>query len=332
MLRSGWTNRRLALCIAPWITLAACGSEEAGPGDEPTEVEVRAVTATDPTRIWHRVTGFLMDIAVANGPPSRWGIDTNAGPGGFRVVKWSGSQWAATNGRGIRIALKGTGDANGDASSDVFVPWIINSDGHIFRATSSSGAAWEGVPDPAPGVTAVDIGSGPPAPNMQMWAAGSDGRVYEFDDVFQRWFRWADASDVPRNVIRVSGPSVGVGFDTVFALTSLGEVWAFTRDATWKRVGTDTDNLRTDVAARIMALEPGNGFMHSIMVTSSKANNQVRTYQGDGGAGVFVGTGPYVVLDFPPGAIPTHPIAVSAERERNRVWIVTADHRVYYGE
>ena len=120
---------------------------------------------SDPTRTWHGVTGLLKDIATGNGASSRWGIDTNDGPGGYRVVKWSGSSWAATNGRGVRIALEGVGDANGDWHSDTFIPWVVTREGHLFRATSTAGNAWVLQPDLPNGVLAVDIGggSGPPA-------------------------------------------------------------------------------------------------------------------------------------------------------------------------
>ena len=342
MLKSGCAALRLVLCIATGIASSACGVEEDGPPGESTVEKVSPLTATDPVRKWYQVTGLLTDIATANGAASRWGIDTNWGPGGFRVVKWSGSQWAATSGRGVRIALKGTGDANQDDISDVFVPWVVTSDGHINRATSSAGNAWVAVPDLPAGVFAIDIGSGSPATDMRMWAVGNNGRVYEFDGS-----QWSINPNSPTDAIRVSGPVRGhqTWGKQVLVLTSLGRVCALTQvngQERWVDPGLfleNPDDRRNDISAAVSLdqayWQTGWGFMSSIMVTSSKAgeSNYVRTWDPTPGGGGFFWTGPYKFNV--PGlqlTIPAPPMAVSSDVDRNRVWIVTTDHRVYYGE
>jgi hypothetical protein len=335
----------LVLGIASGVLVAACAPEEDAPVDEPASPEVRALTATSPTRTWRQVTGLLFDIATANGPPSRWGIDTNFGQNsfgqvGFRVVKWSGDRWAATNGRGVRIALKGTGDANGDGISDVFVPWVVTNDGRIWRANNTSGSSWTQLPELNFGVTAVDVGSGGPVVNMTMYSAGSDGHVYQF---FEQSNQWLSFSTSPTNVIRVSGPirtDRGTANDDedVMVLTSVGEVWAFlTSRVIWTRLGSETSSARTDLSAEgtLELASFSDGFLNSIMVTSSKPgdSNAVRTFQHErfrvAGTGDYVGTGPYTAGGAPIGSAP---IAVSSDVDHHRVWIVTANNRVYYGE
>jgi len=330
-----------ALCIVSGVMVSACGPEEDGRPDDPTTVEVRAVTDKSPVRTWRAVTGLLRDIATANGAASRWGIDTNigsstTGPSGYRVVKWSGDRWAATAGRGARIALRGTGDANLDGISDVFVPWVVTTSGYIWRANDTSGNTWTRVANLRFDVSAVDIGSSGPAANMTMWSAGSDGRIYRFlDQVGQ----WSPVTGAPTNVIRVAGPVRTLPGDTpieLMALTSAGEVWALLPSGAvpWTRLPGGADPGRTDVSweADLELLGHRDGFLTSMMVTSSAPgdNNRVVTFRPDGFfSPAFVETGPYTVGGVP---IPSFPIAVSPDVDRHRAWIVTADNRVYYGE
>jgi hypothetical protein len=339
------TYRWLALAIASGVTFSACAAEGDASFHEPATEEAEALTVTDPTRTWRQVTGLLFDIATANGPPSRWGIDTNFGQTSFgqsgcRVVKWSGDKWAATAGRGARIALKGTGDVNGDGISDVFVPWVVTSDGQVWKANNTSGSSWTRLPELNFGVTAVDIGSGGPSPNMTMWSVGSDGHVYRFFEESNQWHAlWAS----PTGVIRVSGPvrtqDSPSADDAVMVLTSAGDVWWFHSHwlTPWNKLGSQTSTFRTDVSAESTLTHAAldDGFFSSIMVTSSRLgdSNRVRTFQHERfrqpGVGDYVGTGPYTAGGTPINSVP---IAVSSDVDRHRVWIVTANNRVYYGE
>jgi hypothetical protein len=74
------------------------------------------------------------------------------------------------------------------------------------------------------------------------------------------------------------------------------------------------------------------GFLSSIVVTSSKLGETphshfVRTFQP---WGEWFGTGPYNAGWSRP--MDHHPIAVSTDRDRCRVWIVLANNTVFYGE
>jgi hypothetical protein len=333
-MRMKRVNRWLALVFAPALMTAACGTEEDPSVDGQIETEVAAVTATSPNRTWHGVTGLLVDIATGNGPASRWGIDTNDSFVGFRVVKWSGSQWAATQGRGVRIALKGVSDLNSDGISDAFTPWVVTRQGVVRRALDSSGNSWVDMPALPGGVPAIDIGSGTPITNMTMWAVGNDRRLYQFDEGSNSWFSPLGS---PTNVIRVSGPVFGTTFaKLVFVLTAAGEVWALNANQHWAKLGTQTDTLRTDVSAgSSLATASADGFLASIMVTSAKSSiaaaDAVRAFKATDtlGSGDFFGTGPYSVQGQ---VISGPPVAVSSDCDRKRVWIVTSGNRVYYGE
>jgi hypothetical protein len=319
-----------------WVALAACGIEEpdtAAPTDEPTIEEVRAVTSIDATRHWHGVTGLLKDIATANGPSSRWGIDTNSGTDGFRVVKWSGSQWAATPGRGIRIALQGRGDTNHDDISDTFIPWVVTSSGHIKRATDPTGNAWVPVADLPNGVLAKDIGGGSgggfdATGNEVMWAVGQDGILYTTsgDDLGAQW---ATLQGSPTSVNRVSsGPHRKDIHGEVLALTTNGEIWLSNSQLQFVRIASNLSSLGpTDVSMGSSdAIAPQGFDVGSIMLTTFSPGRQVLTFDpiNQTGGGHFVSTGAY--------PIPAPPIAVSSDVDFNRVWIVTSDNRVYYGD
>jgi hypothetical protein len=337
----------LALCILSGAMVSACAPEEDGLPDDPTTEEVRALTATDPSRTWRGVTGLLRDIATANGPSSRWGIDTSFGQNifgqsGNRVVRWSGDRWVATAGRGARIALRGTGDANLDGISDVFVPWVVTSDGRIWRATDTSGNVWIRMPELSAGVTARDIGSGGAVGNnMAMWSAGSDGRVYQFFDAENQWRPMVTSpfgeplSILPTNVLRVAGPVrmyPGQPQIEVVALTYLGEVWAFFPNsrAGWTRLDTGAEFFRTDVSSEAsMTQFFRDRFLTSTMVTTSQPGDHTPVQAFNTDRGGFWSTGPYSVGGVP---ISSTPIAVSSDVDRHRVWIVTADTHVYYGE
>jgi hypothetical protein len=121
------------------------------------------------------------------------------------------------------------------------------------------------------------------------------------------------------------------------ALTSLGDVWAFTEFAEWVKLGDATDPRRTDVSAAMGLNQSGSpGLLRSIMVTNSGPAGEwsVLTYR-DGSQvwPTFIRTGPYRDYNYPGGLpIVSPPIAVSSDLDHNRVWIVTADHRVYYGD
>lgn len=133
MVRRFLVPIKLALALQ-FAFLHGCGSEELTTPEPPTSEEMSAVTGSDPTRRWHPVTGILRDIATGNGPSSRWGIDTNCNDaaGGCRIVRWSGSGWVPTTGRGHRIALRRN-------SNGAYFPWVVNAQYMIFRATDTLG-------------------------------------------------------------------------------------------------------------------------------------------------------------------------------------------------
>jgi hypothetical protein len=325
-------NRWLALALAPWIAIAACADEDEAPAEDPTETQTGAVSTTDSTRRWFAVTGLLNDIATGNGPSSRWGIDTNDGIGGFRVVRWSGSSWVATNGRAVRIALRGSGDANGDGKSDTYRPWVVTREGHIFRATDANGSIWVQMSDLPNGVRATDIGSGTPVSNMSMWAIGTDGNVYQFEEANF----WVIAPNSPGNspspALRVSGPIFGTtATKQVMVMAAGGQVFFLNQNGFWVALGTPF-SLHTDISAgSSLPTAQADGFLSSIMLTSLSNSPFVRAFKPTNGtgAGFFTGTGAYAVNG---AVIRSPPIAVSSDNDRKRVWIVTEDHHVYYGE
>jgi hypothetical protein len=290
--------------------------------DEPTVTETRALSYDDPSRTWHQVTGLLVDIATGNGASSRWGIDTNFARGGGNVVKWVGSKWQTTAGRGLRIALLGGPDNDQDGFSDTYLPWVINDQGRLYRATDTSGNTWVQVPDIAPGITFRDIGGGggsATAPR-RMWAAGSDGFAYLYLSESAGWMRVG--SNSPTGVVIVSaGPHCRPNNNDVMALTSLGEVWYSGNDGWW-RMGSYANPRRTDISAGFPVNGSVGGFLNSVMAVG-------RSESGSEGVTAWMTWTPaFQPLHSPAGV----PIAVASDCERSRVWVVMDNHTVWYGE
>ena len=89
---------------------------------------------------WERLSGAATDIGVgANG--AVFTIGTNRSDGGYGIWKWTGNQWQALPGGGVRIAVDPSGN-----------PWVVNDRGTIFQWR---GGSWAKLPG-----SATDIGIG----------------------------------------------------------------------------------------------------------------------------------------------------------------------------
>jgi peptidoglycan hydrolase-like protein with peptidoglycan-binding domain len=75
--------------------------------------------------VWEVLPGCAKDIGAGGG--AVWVIGCGTAAGGFGIHKWNGSNWDATPGGALRIAVGPTG-----------VPWVVNSAGTLFRRTSTS--------------------------------------------------------------------------------------------------------------------------------------------------------------------------------------------------
>jgi hypothetical protein len=186
------------------------------------------------------------------------------------------------------------------------------------------------------GVPAVDIGSGTPVANMTMWAVGSDGQLYEFFDSINVWVR--QTFSWPRQrALRVSGPIFGTTPTVqVLVLAESGDVFALNQNALFVLMSQRGTSPRTDISAgSALPNAQADGFLSSIMVASQccfgPSPTMIQAFKStDGtGAGFLTGTGAYAVDG---AVIRSAPMAISSDNDRRRVWFVTQDHRVYYGE
>jgi peptidoglycan hydrolase-like protein with peptidoglycan-binding domain len=107
-----------------------------------------------------------------------WMVSQEAWGDGFRVYKWGGSDWTASDGGAVRVAVGPTG-----------LPWVIGASGAIFRRTTTDPAPagrWEQTQAPAGGASDVGIGA-----NLDVWIIGKNS----LGDGFQvyKWNRGATA-------------------------------------------------------------------------------------------------------------------------------------------
>ena len=87
---------------------------------------------------WVRLPGAASDIGVgAKGDV--WIIGTNPVPGGFSIYRWTGRDWAPVDAGAVRIDVDGMGN-----------PWIVNSEGAIFRRERNQ---WQRLPGAASDIT-----------------------------------------------------------------------------------------------------------------------------------------------------------------------------------
>ncbi len=104
---------------------------------------------------WEQLSGAATDIGVgANG--AVFTIGTNKSDGGYGIWKWTGNQWQALPGGGVRIAV----DPNG-------TPWVVDDRGTIFRWR---GGKWAKLPG-----AAKDIGIGANGSVFTIGTNKSDG-------------------------------------------------------------------------------------------------------------------------------------------------------------
>ncbi|MEV4454693.1 tectonin domain-containing protein [Microbispora sp. NPDC049633] len=118
----------------------------------PERVRVRAVEAVRAGE-WERLPGLASRVAA--GSSALWGIS----PSGV-VQQWTGTGWTLVGDQATRISVSTDG-----------LPWIVRSNGNIFRRTSAG--QWQQVTG-----TGVDIGAGG-ADNT--WTLGSTGGVFRWN-------------------------------------------------------------------------------------------------------------------------------------------------------
>jgi hypothetical protein len=70
---------------------------------------------------WDKIPGAANDIAAGNGD-TIWVIGNDIESGGFGIHMWDGHVWTKKNGGAVRIAVDNRGN-----------PWVVNSNGNIFR-------------------------------------------------------------------------------------------------------------------------------------------------------------------------------------------------------
>jgi hypothetical protein len=100
---------------------------------------------------WEQLPGAAVDIG-AGADGSVWVIGTNPTPGGYGIYRWNGADWSPVDGGGIRIDVDDRGN-----------PWVVNSDGLIFRRAQDR---WEQLPGSA---RDISIGNGDSA-----WIIGTE--------------------------------------------------------------------------------------------------------------------------------------------------------------
>jgi Tectonin domain len=101
---------------------------------------------------WIPLIGRATDIG-AGADGSIWIIGAGKVPGGYGIFKWTGSGWNEVGGGAVRIAVDNTGS-----------PWIVNSDGVIFRRQNNAWTPLQG--------RAKDIGAGA---DGSIWIIGAGG-------------------------------------------------------------------------------------------------------------------------------------------------------------
>ncbi|MEK7802658.1 MAG: PLAT/LH2 domain-containing protein, partial [Pseudomonadota bacterium] len=101
--------------------------------------------------------GQARDIDAKNG--AVWIIGTNSVPGGYGIYKFNGSQWIPFDGGAVRIAVDNSGN-----------PWVVNSEGTIFRRVNN---AWTIIAGPN-GATPLDIAI---SNSGEVWIVSDNGTV-----------------------------------------------------------------------------------------------------------------------------------------------------------
>lgn len=120
-----------------WKTATAqCAGGVGGTGKKPLGLSTNPPSNSSATKL----PGLARDIDVKNG--SVWVIGTQPVSGGYHIRHLINGKWQLIDGGAIHIAVDNSGN-----------PWVVHSDGTIFRR---SGNTWTVVPPPR-GYTARDI-------------------------------------------------------------------------------------------------------------------------------------------------------------------------------
>jgi peptidoglycan hydrolase-like protein with peptidoglycan-binding domain len=179
------------------------------------------------------------DIGVGrNG--AAWIVGGSSVPGGYRIYRWNGSSWSLATGGGgaVRIAVGPTG-----------VPWIVASDGGIYRrsTSSSSSGSWQWVEG-----CATDIGVGG---DGSVWITGCTPAaggfaIYELVDAATG--QWASANG---QAYRVSVDDTGVPWVVATDGAVYRRASGSASSGSWQWV---QGLLATDVAAGPVAQDDSN--------------------------------------------------------------------------
>jgi hypothetical protein len=137
---------------------------------------------------WEPIPGMAQDIGVgADG--TAWKIGTIPRIGGFDIAKLNGSSWVGITGGAVRIDVDPQGD-----------PWVVNSNGSIYKYTQNS-QSWLSISG-----SATDIGIGS---NGVVWKIGTTPVIGGFNIA-----RWDGSS-----WIGIGGGAIRIDVD------SLGDPW-----------------------------------------------------------------------------------------------------------
>lgn len=148
---------------------------------------------------WELLTGSGRDVGVGD-DGSVWLIGTDATGGGYSIYNRSRNQWNRVAGGAVRIDVDGTG-----------TPWIVNSEGAIYRRDRNG--QWQRLPGAASdigagsqgdvwiiGTNAVPGGFGIYRWNGTEWASVDGGAVrIDVDGMGNPWIVNADGSIFRRN-------------------------------------------------------------------------------------------------------------------------------------
>ena len=209
-------------------------------------------------KTWVQQRGSAKDIGVG-GDGSVWIIGTN--PGGtahdFGIHRWTGNNWQGIEGGGVRIDVDQTGN-----------PWIVNSNGEIFRRVNDT---WEHLPG-----SAKDIGVGG---DGSVWIIGTNPGGTAHDFGIHRW--------TGSNWQGIEGGGVRIDVDQMgnpWIVNSNGEIFRRVND-TWVHLPGSAKDIGAggDGSVWIIGTNPG-GTAHDFGIHRWTGNN----WQGIEGGGVQI--------------------------------------------
>ena len=93
---------------------------DVGPSGEPWVVNDRGeIFRASFNGEWQRLPGQATALAIANNGTA-WSLGTERVAGGYTVQRWDGQRWRRVDGGGVALSAGAT-------------PWLVNSDGRVFR-------------------------------------------------------------------------------------------------------------------------------------------------------------------------------------------------------